>query len=552
MKRQGKLSKAFPAVGFVALLILGFAGQALGNTKPKFVYVVNTGSNTISGYNIDGNTGALNPIPGSPFAAGAAPVSVAVHPTGKFALVANRCDGTAACANGSVSVYTINSSSGILSPAKGSPFTSGSLTTSVAIDPTGKFAFVSSQCVNSCSSGAVSAYAINSATGTLTPAPGSPFAVGLFPTPVAVDPTGKFAYVANEGSSNVSAYTIASTTGALNPVSGSPFATGSNPTSVAVDPTGKFAYVVNFGSNTISGYGIDSTTGALTPLPDSPFVANPAPVLVAMDPMGKFALVANRCDSTTTCLNGSVSVYTINSATGNLSSVPGSPFASGFFPMSVAMDPMGELAYVSNLCLTQTSCDNTLSHGTISAYTFNSTSGNLSQVPGSPFTAGFLPFSLAIAGDPAVPFAAFRLRTKIDVDRKTSFKVDGGFTLGSGSDGINPLTEDVTLQVGTFSTTIPAGSFREKRSHEFEIERKGDKEEKKKEGEEERRRSFAFEGYVNGVDLEVTIYQVGGRRFIFACRGRGHILSEIVNPVTVGLTIGDDEGSTTVSADIDN
>ena len=46
---------------------------------------------------------------------------------------------------------------------------------------------------------------------------------------MAVDPTGKFAYVANYGSNNVSAYTIDATSGALKKVKGSPFAAGTGP-----------------------------------------------------------------------------------------------------------------------------------------------------------------------------------------------------------------------------------------------------------------------------------------------------------------------------------
>jgi len=54
----------------------------------------------------------------------------------------------------------------------------------------------------------------------------------------------QFAYVANLNSNNVSAYSIGSG-GVLTPVPGSPFPVGPNPASVAVDPTGKFAYLVN-------------------------------------------------------------------------------------------------------------------------------------------------------------------------------------------------------------------------------------------------------------------------------------------------------------------
>jgi hypothetical protein len=53
----------------------------------------------------------------------------------------------------------------------------------------------------------------------------------------------QFTYVANQSGDNVSAYSIGAN-GALTPVPGSPFLAGSTPASVAVDPTGKFAYVV--------------------------------------------------------------------------------------------------------------------------------------------------------------------------------------------------------------------------------------------------------------------------------------------------------------------
>ena len=46
---------------------------------------------------------------------------------------------------------------------------------------------------------------------------------------------------------------------------GSPFAAGSEATSVTIEPTGRFAYVANFGANNISAYRIDTTSGALTP-----------------------------------------------------------------------------------------------------------------------------------------------------------------------------------------------------------------------------------------------------------------------------------------------
>jgi DNA-binding beta-propeller fold protein YncE len=51
----------------------------------------------------------------------------------------------------------------------------------------------------------------------------------------------QFAYVVSQSSSNISGYSIDRKTGALTAVPGSPFVTGGG--AVAVDPTGRFAYV---------------------------------------------------------------------------------------------------------------------------------------------------------------------------------------------------------------------------------------------------------------------------------------------------------------------
>jgi hypothetical protein len=196
-----------------------------------------------------------------------------------------------------------------------------------------------------------------------------------------------FAYVVNSGDGTVSAYKINSTTGTLSPVTGSPFPAGSTPDSVAVDPSGKFAYVANIGDNTVSAYTINSTTGALTLV--GSVSAGPLPTSVAVDPSGKFAYVTNEGDG-----GNNVSAYTIDSTTGALSPVTGSPFAAGDVPKSVAVDPSGKFAYVANV--------GGEAPGNVSAYTINSTTGALSPVLGSPFAAGRIPFS--VAADPSGKF----------------------------------------------------------------------------------------------------------------------------------------------------
>jgi hypothetical protein len=80
----------------------------------------------------------------------------------------------------------------------------------------------------------------------------------------------------------------------------------------------------------------------------------------------------------------------------------------------------------------------------------------------------------------------------------------------------------MTLQIGTFSTAIPAGAF------------------------EQDDRTFKFERTIDGVELEVQIIPPDGNTFALKAAGEGAELSKVGNPVTVQLTIGDDTSTATV------
>jgi YVTN family beta-propeller protein len=299
----------------------------------KFVYVANDLSDNISMYSIDATTGVLTFI--GEVGAGWYPSSVAVHPSGKFAYVANYGDGLAGIP-GSVSMYRINADGGLAPTGTLAEAYVG--TTSVAVHPSGKFAYVA----NARFSNTISTYTIDATTGALT---STGMIAGAIEgtTSVAVDPSGKFAYMTNgallpgiPGSSNtVSMYLIDATTGAL--TSTGTIATGTLPKSVAVDPSGKFAYVANANSNNVSMYTIDATAGTLTST--GTIAAGTSPSSVAVDPSGKFAYVAN-------ANSNNVSMYAIDATAGTLTST--GTIAAGRAPSSVAVDPSGKFAYVSN------------------------------------------------------------------------------------------------------------------------------------------------------------------------------------------------------------
>jgi hypothetical protein len=119
------------------------------------------------------------------------------------------------------------------------------------------------------------------------------------------------------------------------------------------------------------------------------------------------------------------------------------------------------------------------------------------------------------------------LEAKLDISGTppTSFDINGSFTLGTGSNGINPISEPVTLELGAFSVTVPAGSFIKTPKGQY-----------------------VYEGTVDGVALQVQIAPMSGNSYSFKAEGSGANLSGTTNSVTVTLTIGDDKGATTATA----
>ncbi len=83
--------------GWTALLALAVWSLGCGsffvdqNTTVSFpVYVANTGSNNISAYKLDPNSGALSAVAGSPFSAGTNPSALRTDSTGTFLYSANQ------------------------------------------------------------------------------------------------------------------------------------------------------------------------------------------------------------------------------------------------------------------------------------------------------------------------------------------------------------------------------------------------------------------------------------------------------------------------------
>ncbi len=231
------------------------------DSNNKFMFTANQGSNNISVFAVDSGTGLLTEVTGSPFATAAGPSGIVV--VGSVVFVANSGAGV-------ISGYMFDNTTGNLTQVTGSPFAAGTSPAALDADAGGKYLFAADSAANN-----VLAFSITGTSGQLSPISGSPFAAGT--TPVAVKVAGNAVYVANYGSGNISAYSIGGS-GALAAVSGSPFTVGTNPAHIASDHSSGLLFVANQGADNLSVYKVGGD-GGLSAVSGSPFataVASPA------------------------------------------------------------------------------------------------------------------------------------------------------------------------------------------------------------------------------------------------------------------------------------
>jgi 6-phosphogluconolactonase (cycloisomerase 2 family) len=322
-------------------------------------------------------------------------------PTGKvpkFAYAANFNGGGA----GSVSAYTINTSSGALS-AIGSPFAAGTGTVAAGADSAGKFVYAANQ------DKTVNAYTINRADGSLVTV--NSYATGTTPVWVAVDPGGRFVYVVNGGSNDISGFAINTSTGALTAVSGPAIAVTATPLRATVDPSGRFLYVaLGTGGTEIFKINSDGTLTVVRTVPAAPCAASDA---VALDDSSRFVFVA---DGSTGICN-----YAVNASTGDLTLITLAVIPAGANPVAVATGGKGKFLFAANK-----------GSSNLSGFLIN-VDGTLTAMP-SPFSVGSAPVDVTV--DPSGVFVYVANSSGISV-----FSINSSNSLtsvGTATAGTNP------------------------------------------------------------------------------------------------------------------
>jgi 6-phosphogluconolactonase len=350
----------------------------------EFLFV--TTQNAILGFTVDSTTGMLSnptetPGPSSSTGIVALPKQGVLYVSDSYVSPShpNQVDG-----------YAINKSTGALTLLPGSPFTlptSGGSLGSMAVDPEGKFLFVS----NSTNSfGMTDVLAIDNSSGNLTEVYGSPF-VDADQSFATVFPSGKYLFSVSDAASAIVAEAIDPNTGTLTPVSGSPFSTMGiavgcglypcSPISLAVNSAGTLFVVAYSGFQfyrAVFPASVDTTTGSLTFMTNGLFQfadSSGQGADFAVAALGNFVYVAD--------IYG---IHAINfaPADGTLTEVKGSPFAPGTVNGGFVITADGKFLYAASS-----------SANTIIIFSIDASTGALSPV-GNPVAASSGPLMLTL------------------------------------------------------------------------------------------------------------------------------------------------------------
>jgi 6-phosphogluconolactonase len=327
------------------LLAVGCGGNKISTTPgcvpaapQQFAYLLNSSNDKqISMFSLDSCTGAFAATSPATVATGVSPgqlgaEDMVVDPLGRFAYAANLVSN--ASDQATISMFTINPATGVLSPTSPATVHTGFFPQGIAIDPAGKFVYTANSDDNS-----ISMFTIDAATGLLAPTVPAAVAAGHGPLSVTIDRLGRFAYAANQDDGTISMYSVDSGSGVLLPLTPATVPAGGGPFGLTFDPSGKFAYVPDNDVNMVSEFTVDPNTGLLSSTTQVAVATGQGPTAVAVDPSGKFAYVVNRLDN-------SVSMFTIDANTGNLT--PHGAIATGTQPFRIAFDRSGKFLYVVN------------------------------------------------------------------------------------------------------------------------------------------------------------------------------------------------------------
>jgi 6-phosphogluconolactonase len=265
--------------------------------------------------------------------------------------------------------------------------------------------------------GSVSAFAIDKNTGLLT-ALNQVTSGGPGPAHLSVDDTGGTVFVANYGGGSVESIPI-KTDGSLDaPVSFVQHTGHSiNPDrqrephahQIIVDPSNRFAYVADLGLDKIMIYRFDASAHTLTAASPASAAVKPGagPRHLVFTADGRFGYVINELDCTITAFRRDASTGALTEMQAISSLPPGVSVEKAFSTAEIALSPSGAFLYGSNR-----------GHDSISVFAVDNASGRLTYVDNTP-SGGKTPRGFAIE-----PGGKYLIAGNQDSDSVVVFRID--------------------------------------------------------------------------------------------------------------------------------
>ena len=322
----------FSAGGAGTGTIIGSQGSIQATADGNWILAVDAGSNQVSVLAV-ASDGTLTPAPGSPVSSGGIePVSIAVH--GDLVYVANEGNGTT---GSNYTGFTLGDDGRLTALADSTvPLPPTALPGDILFNSTGKNLVGIEVGTTDPSTFRIDSFLVGD-DGRLTPAAGSPFpaeAAGPFGSEFSpTDPHHLYVSNAHDGAGNgsVSAFSV-NPNAKVKSITGSPFANGQTaPCWVEISHDGRYLFAVNTGSTTLSSYRI-LANGSLGLLGTTPFSSGTGirPFDAGLDAAGDHLYVVDAAIA-------SVSGFAVSG--GSLSELSSSPTAlpAGATPFGIAI-----------------------------------------------------------------------------------------------------------------------------------------------------------------------------------------------------------------------
>lgn len=342
-------------VAFVSALLLAVQlGGTAARSRGKYLVYVGTyteeGSRSkgIYAYRFDATTSELSPL--GLVAETTNPSFLAAHPNHRFLYAVNEVTRYKGQSSGTVSAFAIDHATGKLTFLN-EVSSRGADPCYITVDKSGKYVLVANYTGGSVATfpvsddgrlGEASAFVQHSGHGKNPERQEGPHAHSID-----LSPDNRFALVDDLGLDELLIYRFDSAKGSLtsNDPKFAKLDAGAGPRHFAFHPSGRFAYVISEMEGTVTGFAYDPASGTLhsrqtiSTLPKD-FTGAIEDAEVEVHPSGKFLYASNRG-------HDSIAVFAIDASKGTLTPIDYVP-TGGKTPRSFEIDPTGSLLFAAN------------------------------------------------------------------------------------------------------------------------------------------------------------------------------------------------------------